>query len=302
MELLRNVPVGQFVSGKAGWLRRLDPRLKFAWVLMFLITPVLAGPLWRVGVVIALLLITFLGSLPFRIIYKPLVFLIILSFVFGLLSLILPASAITSEFAARSPEELPEALVSSSSWELIRINPIGLGKISFGPLIVDRGSAELGLKTSTLIFTVVHSVNLMLVTTSPEDLVWTLRWYLTPFSLIGFSLDKMSFQLLLALRFIPLIQEEFQNLIRSILVRAVDYKKLGFKKSLGLFLSVGERLLTNILLRAEQGADSLLIRNNDFILKPDLFRPKRRKEKLLNSVFSVALVFSLFLRKKFGAF
>ena len=302
MEFLRNVPIGQYVSGKSGWLRSLDPRLKFAWVLMFLITPVLSGPLWRLGLVAVLLLITFIGALPLRVVVRPLLFLITLSFVFGLLALVLPTSDPTADFSVRSVQELPNTFTSGASWELLRINPIKLGQISLGPFVVDRRSAELGLNTSTLIFTVVHSVNLMLITTSPEDLMWTLEWYLKPLALLGFPLDKMSFQLLLALRFIPLIQEEFQNLIRSVAIRAVDYRKLGFKKTLGLFLSVGERLLANILLRAEQGADALLIRNDGSILKPHLFKPKRQRSIFLNVFFTIALVFSLFLRKRFGTF
>ena len=56
------------------------------------------------------------------------------------------------------------------------------------------------------------------------------------------------------------MQEELQNLFRSIGVRAIDFRKLGLKSSLGLFVSLGERLLSNILLRAEQGADSLMSR------------------------------------------
>ena len=59
MDWLRQVPMGQYVDGSTGWLRRLDPRLKLAWSLVFLLTPVLAGPLWRVGLVVALVLITF---------------------------------------------------------------------------------------------------------------------------------------------------------------------------------------------------------------------------------------------------
>ena len=59
MDWLRQLPIGQYVAGNSGWLRRLDPRLKLAWVLMFLLTPVLAGSLWRIGLVVALLLITF---------------------------------------------------------------------------------------------------------------------------------------------------------------------------------------------------------------------------------------------------
>ena len=63
MDWLRQVPMGQYVDGSTGWLRRLDPRLKLAWSLVFLLTPVLAGPLWRVGLVVALVLIT-LGQWP----------------------------------------------------------------------------------------------------------------------------------------------------------------------------------------------------------------------------------------------
>ena len=42
MDWLRQIPIGQYVDGAGGWLRRLDPRLKLLWVLMFLLTPVLA--------------------------------------------------------------------------------------------------------------------------------------------------------------------------------------------------------------------------------------------------------------------
>ncbi len=304
MEFLRNVPIGQYVSGKTGWLRSLDPRLKFSWVLVFLITPVLACLAWRIGLVLVLLMITFLGALPLRIVSRPLAFLIVLSIVFGLLAVFLPTSQVNPEFAVRSPEELPNVIASASSWELIRINLIRLGDFNLGPLVIDRRSAELGIKTSTLIFTVVHSVNLMLITTSPEDLMWTVRWFLSPLALLGLPLDRLSFQLLLALRFIPLVQEEFQNLIRALFIRDIDFKKLGFKKSLGIVLTAGERLLTNILRRAEQGAEALLIRNGGFLLNPKLFKPKRfirSRTIFLNTFLTVVLAFAVLLRSKYGS-
>ena len=123
--------------------------------------------------------------------------------------------------------------------------------------MVDRASAVLGLRTSTLIFTVIHSVNLMLITTPPEDLVWALSWCLAPLKWLGCPVERLGFQLLLALRFLPLVQEELQNLLRSLASRAVNLRQLGFKAGFGLVLAVGERLLANILLRAEQGADAL---------------------------------------------
>ncbi|AAP99435.1 MULTISPECIES: energy-coupling factor transporter transmembrane component T family protein [Prochlorococcus] len=305
MEFLRNVPIGQYVTGKTGWLRNLDPRLKFAWVLMFLITPVLAGPLWRIGLLLFLLAISVLGAVPLRIFWRSLFFLFFISCFFGLLAIFLPTNLAVPMDTVRSPQELNDAIVVGSSWELIRTTSIQIGPLSLGSIVVDRRSAELAIKTSTLIFTVVHSVNLMLITTSPEDLMWTLRWYLRPLSFLGLPLDRLSFQLLLALRFIPLVQEEFQNLIRSLVTRAVDFRKLGFKRSLEVFLSIGERLLANILLRAEQGADSLLIRNGGYLLHPELFKPKclfKPKTMFLNSFSILTLFIILLLRRKFGSF
>ncbi|MEC9452905.1 MAG: CbiQ family ECF transporter T component [Cyanobacteriota bacterium] len=303
MDWLRQLPIGQYVAGNSGWLRRLDPRLKLAWVLMFLLTPVLAGSLWRIGLVVALVLITLASGLPVRIWWRSLLLLLFLGALVGLFAMMLPTGETAATLAVRSPQELPEASVTSLSWELLRLGPLRLGPLALGPFVVSRRSAELGLNTSTLIFTVVHSVNLMLLTTQPEDLVWALSWCLAPLALIGVPVDRLSFQLLLALRFLPLVQEELQNLLRSLASRAVNLRQLGLKASFALILSVGERLLANILLRAEQGADALLARGGLW-LSPDQFRPQvllTGASLWLNIASAMLLLFVLGLRGKYGA-
>ena len=100
-------------------------------------------------------------------------------------------------------------------------------------------------------------------------------------------------------------KDNIENLIRSIINRAINFKELGFKKSLSLILSVGERLLSNILLRAEQGAESLLIRNHGMILHPSSLKPKglmKRSSALLNSIAIAVLLITIILRKEYGAF
>ncbi len=304
MDWLKEIPIGQYVAGKSSWLRLIDPRIKFSWVLMFLITPILASSTWRVAIAIALLLLTFTSSLPKRIWWRSLSLLLAFSLFVGLLSMLLPASEPSSQLTIRDHVEIPNAFLVTPSWELLKLGPINLGGISIGPLVVDRRSAELGIKTSTLIFTVIHSVNLMMITTPPEDLVWTMSWFLSPLTKLGFPTERMSFQLLLALRFLPLVQEELQNLFRSIGIRAVNFKKLGLKSSIGLFLSVGERLLSNILLRAEQGADSLMTRKGLWIPSEE-FRPSflsDTRNSLINfgSIFFLVLV--IIFRCKYGTF
>ena len=273
MDWLKKIPIGQYVTGKPSWIRVIDPRIKLSWILFFLVTPVLANSIWRISTACVLLLITFFSLLPLRIWWRSLLFLLLLSLIVGFLSIVLPASETSSELTIRAPDEIPGAIVLARSWELFRIGPFHFGGISLGPLIIDRRSAELGIKTSTLTFTVIHSVNLMLITTPPDDLVWAIRWFFSPLSLLGLPLEKLSFQLLLALRFLPLVQEELQNLFRSIGVRAIDFRKLGLKTTLALFISLGERLLSNILLRAEQAADSLMLREGLWLSSEQL-RPR----------------------------
>ena len=303
MDWLKKIPIGQYVAGKSSWLRLIDPRIKFSWVLMFLLTPVLAGPGWRVSLVVGLLILTFFSYLPSRIWWRSLLLLVTLSAFVGILATLLPTGDPSPVLAVRPPNELTNASMVGSSWEVFTLGPTRFAQVALDPLVIDRRSVQLGLNASTLVFTVVHSVNLMLLTTAPEDLTWTLRWFISPLALLGIPVERISFQLLLSLRFLPLIQEEFQNLLKSLATRAVNLRKLGFKASFGLLLSVAERLLANILLRAEQGADALVARGG-FVLPADQLRPKTllRSKKSWVDILSIALLLLvLCLRGKYGA-
>ncbi|BEV36621.1 energy-coupling factor transporter transmembrane protein EcfT [Synechococcus sp. M16CYN] len=301
MDWLRQIPIGQYVDGSEGWMRRLDPRLKLAWSLVFLLTPVLAGPLWRVALVLILLTITALSGLPRRVWWKSFLVLIILAVVAGLLSVFFPVADPPAAFSIRDPAELPGAVADGPTWDLLRVGPFQLGALRLGPLVVDRASALLGLRTSTLTFTVIHSVNLVLITTTPEDLVWGLSWYLSPLATLGLPIERVGFQLLLALRFLPLVQEELQNLLRSMTSRIVSLRSLGFKAGLGIIFAVSERLLVNILLRAEQGADALVARGGR-ILGPSRFHlPSEQPSLWINTLAILVLLLVISLRSQYGA-
>ncbi len=302
MDWIRQVPIGQYVDGKNSWLRYLDPRLKFAWILMFLVTPVLAGPFWRVGLVLMLVLLTFFSSLPMRVWRKSFVLLLFFSCFLGVFSMFLPTSDQAALMSVRFPQEVPGLDLNGISWEVLRVGPVKVGPFDLGPLVIARRSAELGLNTATLIFTVIHSVNLMLITTPPEEIVWALSWFMAPLAVFGLPVDRISFQLLLALRFLPLVQEELQNLLRSLAIRAVNLRKLGIKGAIALLLAVGERLIGNILLRAEQGADAFVSRGGYF-LPPVELRPLNylsKTSKWLNIISAFLLCLLLFFRRKYG--
>lgn len=81
-----------------------------------------------------------------------------------------------------------------------------------------------------------------------------------PLRRFNVPVTEIALTLTLSLRFIPLVLEEVQNLARSVRTRAINWQKLGIRKSLQVWLMVSERLLENLLLRAEQIASAMTVR------------------------------------------
>ncbi|MCX5945533.1 MAG: energy-coupling factor transporter transmembrane protein EcfT [Cyanobacteria bacterium] len=309
MDWLRQIPIGQYVPGSGSWLRQLDARQKLAWTLAFLLTPILAGPLWRLALVGLLLLITALSGLSWRLWRRSLPLLLALALFVGALAALLPTGSGTAASLSRPPTELRLAPAGAAgsppsrlglSWELLRWGPLPVGPLSLGPLVVTRRSGELGISSATLLFTVIHSANLLLLTTPPEELVWALAWLIAPLGRLGLPVDRLGFTLLLSLRFLPLVQEEFQNLLRSLATRSLNLRQLGVKGGFGLLLAVAERLLANVLLRSEQGAEALLARGGGWITPAEL-RQQRPAWRLLQWAGAAALVLLIGLRWRYGA-
>jgi len=303
MNILTKFPLGQYVDGNKSWLRIIDSRLKFIILLIFLITPIWAGPVWRISLVLCLLFITFISFIPIRVWWRSVSFLFLLSIFIGLLSIIATSNLSPLEIPLRDPNELGFLLKKNINWNIIQIPIFKVWFINFGPYNISRRAFELGIKTSTLIFTVVHSVNLILLTTLKEEIVWAMSWFLYPLRKFNIPVDRLIFQLLLSMRFIPLVQEEFQNIFKSVSVRSINYRNLGLKKTFNVLLSLIERIFLNILLRIEQGSESLLskgyIQTNIQRFKP-LGKQKTTTFLInLTSVFFICL--AIFLRKQYGA-
>jgi energy-coupling factor transport system permease protein len=129
-----------------------------------------------------------------------------------------------------------------------------------GNFTITRRSLDLAIKISTLIFTLIYSTNLYLLTTAPEKITAGIDDLFSPLRKFNVPVTEIVLTLTLSLRFIPLVLEEIQNLIRSISTRAINWRKLGIKGSLKIWLMVAEKLLENILLRAEQIAIAMEVR------------------------------------------
>lgn len=249
MDLLRSLPLGLYLEQPVTWLHYLDSRVKFIWLMSFLAAPLVDNAFWRLSLVVILILMTLSAAIPWRVWRNQMGWLLVLGvFIFIV-------SAIAPDGLGISPTpRLPEAatLAQPTTYRYVLLQA--------GPATVTRRSFDLAIRVSTLLFTLIYSTNLFLLTTAPEEITAGLESMMRPLRRFNLPVTEITLTLTLSLRFIPLVLEEVQNLVRSVRTRAINWKKLGIRKSLQIWLMVSERLLENLLLRAEQIASAMTVR------------------------------------------
>ncbi|HEY9690251.1 MAG TPA: CbiQ family ECF transporter T component [Coleofasciculaceae cyanobacterium] len=271
MDLMRSLPLGLYLEQPVTWLHRLDSRVKLIWLLAFLLMPILASGVARLVLVGLLVLLTLGAGIPWRVWRQQLVWLLFVSFFATLLTAIAPDGYALS-YQARSPADLS---LTSSSAALAAPTP-GRGPtiaaalpqptsyrywlIDRGPVKVSRRSLGLGVRLGSLVFVLIYSTTLFLLTTAPEEIAAGLESLMAPLARLGWPIAEVTLTLTLSLRFIPLVLEEVQNLVRSIRTRAISWRRLGWRGTVKIWLVLAERLLENLLMRAEQMATAMQVR------------------------------------------
>ena len=281
MDLLRSLPIGSYLEQPVTWLHKVDPRVKFAWLMTFLIAPVLGNPWWRIGLAVSLIVLTMAAGIPFRVWTKQIAWLLLLCGFLFLFSSVAP-DTFAVEYQPRTPafcvdepvvdrntaeegasqnsltSECKSKLPHASGYRYVYFDQ---PKFAIFPrLTITRRSLDIAVRISTLFFTLIYSTSLYLLTTAPEEITAGLEDLMSPLRRLNLPVSEISLTLTLSLRFIPLVLEEVQNLVRSVRTRAIDWKKLGVRRSVQLWLIVSEKLLENLLLRAEQIATAMDVR------------------------------------------
>ena len=254
MDLLRSLPLGLYLEQPVTWLHHLDSRVKFIWLMSFLIAPLLANPFCRLALVGLLILLTLLAAIPLRVWRQQMGWLLLLSSFVLIVALFAPDGLNASHQPRLPAADL--ALPQPTSYQYVWFK-LNQGLIN---LTISRRSVDLAIRVSTLLFTVIYSSTLYLLTTAPEEITAGLESLMRPLRRLNVPVTEIALTLTLSLRFIPLVLEEVQNLIRSVRTRAINWQKLGIRKSLQVWLMVSERLLENLLLRAEQIASAMTVR------------------------------------------
>ncbi len=267
MDLLRSLPLGLYLEQPVTWLHRLDARTKLAWLMSFLAAPLLANATWRIVLVGLLILITLTARVPLRVWKQQMGWLLLVGF------LVMTVIMVTPDGLAISHQpRLPQPVAVNGDGdsadfppaeELPQLpQPTGYRYILFrqGPITITQQSVALGIRVSTLLFTLIYATNLFLLTTAPEEITAAMEVLMRPLRKLGLPVTEIALTVTLALRFIPLVLEEVQNLVRSVRTRAINWKKLGFRRAAQIWMMIAERLLQNLLLRAEQISGAMEVR------------------------------------------
>jgi energy-coupling factor transport system permease protein len=266
MDLLRSLPLGLYLEQPQTWLHKIDPRVKLAWLMSFLTSYTFANNFWRVLLVVLLILTTVIARIPLRVWRQQMGWLLTLSFFVLAIAAISP-DGLGIDYQPRLPAN-EQVLTQQSTSNTANAVPEQVGKkkeysyVLFhkGPVRITRYSLDLGVRISTILFTVIYSTNLYLLTTAPEEITSAIESLMQPLRHLKLPVTEITLTLTLSLRFIPLVLEEVQNLIRSVMTRAINWKKLGLKGAVKVWITVAERLLENLLLRAEQMANAMMVR------------------------------------------
>jgi energy-coupling factor transport system permease protein len=273
MDLLRSLPIGLYLEQPVTWLHRIDPRVKLAWLVSFLLTPIAANPIWRLALVVLLLLLTLTARIPLRVWRRQIGLVLVFSLLLFLVTMLapdgvnvahqprLPANELTLLQSTPTAASIAAPIADAAESEPLP-QPTGYRYVLFqaGFATVTRRSLELAIRVSTLMFTLIYSTNLYLLTTAPEEIADGLDDLMHPLRRLNVPVTEIILTLTLALRFIPLVLEEVQNLVRSVRTRAINWKKLGLRGTAQVWIMIAERLLENLLLRAEQIASAMQVR------------------------------------------
>ena len=266
MDLLRSLPLGLYLEEPVTWLHKLDSRVKFVWLMSFLSTYIFANTWWRVILVFVLIFITLISGIPRRVWRQQMGYLLSVCLLVLIIASLIP-DGMGVDYQPRLPierqVEAQPAVENNTINPLLSIfDPEEYNYILFagGPVKVTRHSFDLAVRLSTIFFTVLYSTTLYLLTTAPEEITAGIESLMEPLRRFKVPVTEIALTLTLSLRFIPLVLEEIQNLIRSVMTRAINWKKLGLKGVVKVWMMLAERLLKNLLLRADQMANGIVVR------------------------------------------
>ncbi len=195
--MLRDITIGQYYQTESV-IHKLDPRVKIGGTLIYIISLFLFENVW--GYVLAALflaLVIKLSNVPFRFMVrgmKSILFLLLITLVFNLF--------------------LTPGEVLIGFWKL---------KITKEGVIM---AVRMALRLSFLII----GSSIMTLTTTPNNLTDGMEKMLAPLKIFKVPVHEVAMMMSIALRFIPILMEETDKIMKAQIARGADFESGGLIK------------------------------------------------------------------------
>ena len=189
--MIRDITIGQYYPADSS-LHRLDPRVKFIGTFLFLISLFVADSFW--GYVLAT---CFLGG-------------------------IILLSKVPVKFMVKGLKPLFIILLITVAFNLFLIPGKEVWSLGFLTITVEgiQQAVKIGIR---LIYLVMGS-SVMTLTTTPNQLTDGLERILRPLNRIRVPVHEISMMMSIALRFIPILMEETDKIMKAQIARGADFE------------------------------------------------------------------------------
>ncbi len=119
---------------------------------------------------------------------------------------------------------------------------------------------ESGGKVGFQLISAIWLSTLMTLTTSPLEMVWAMEWYMQPLKYLKVPIDEIALLIMLAIRFIPLLFEETDRILKAQKARGVDIETGGLLRKVRSLVPILVPLLHSVFRRADDLAIALTLR------------------------------------------
>lgn len=189
--MIRDITIGQYYPADSV-LHRLDPRVKFIGTFLFLVSLFVADSFWGY-----LLATCFLGG-------------------------IILLSKVPVKFMVKGLKPLFIILLITVLFNLFLIPGEELWSVGFLTITVEgvQQAVKIGIR---LIYLVIGS-SVMTLTTTPNQLTDGLERILRPLNKIKVPVHEISMMMSIALRFIPILMEETDKIMKAQIARGADFE------------------------------------------------------------------------------
>lgn len=154
-----------------------------------------------------------------------------------------------------------------------------------------QGGIRVGLQ---LVFAIWIST-LMTLTTSPLDMVWAMEWYLKPLAYLKVPIDEIALLVMLAVRFVPILFEEADRIIKAQKARGIDLESGGLIKRVRSLVPVVVPLLYGVFRRADDLAIALTLRGYTPGLKRSRMKIKKAGVADIGALIVTSAIFVTFI-------